>query len=404
MRAFGEQNLTRRALLEFAQSQVRYWPDGHLNAIYPSGQGKRDIPDFTEIYPEWVWQYYLNTGDDDLLSQVYPAVTAIADYVAGFVDPGTGLVTNLAGGDGDYLHGIVDWPPNMRYGYDVGTAARTTENVLAVDVFRRVAQIAAVLARPNAEIANQQALAGRVTRAIGTRLTRPDGVLVDGLDANQSLSHHASQLANALALEYGVVPAADATHVSDYVVRLGNRVGVPTFEDLVYGLHAAGRDDAIIKSLTDPTRPGYAQILAEGATFTWEAWDARTTGDSESHGFGAAVLPALQENILGVTIAAPGATQVDIRTPDLTMTAHGVVATQRGPIQISWTRRRGQFMLTVTIPANMTAAVYVPAPRLNLVRESGHTLRGRPGVMGTRSSHGDVVVTIGSGHYEFQVG
>jgi alpha-L-rhamnosidase len=292
----------------------------------------------------------------------------------------------------------------MRYGYDVGTAARTTENVLAVDVFRRVAQMAAALARPNAEIADQQALAARVTRAIGSRLTRPDGVLVDGLEANRSPSHHASQLANALALEYGVVPAADVTHVSDYVVGLGNRVGVPTFEDLVYALHLSGRDDAIIKSLTDPTRPGYAQILSEGATFTWEAWDARTTGDSESHGFGAAVLPALQEDILGVTIVAPGAAQVEIRTPDLTMTAHGLVATQHGPIQISWTRRRGRFMLAVTIPANMTAAVYVPAPRANLIRESGHTLGGRPGVIATRSSHGVVVVTIGSGHYEFQVG
>ena len=56
MAAFGEQQPTRRALLEFAQSQARYWPDGRLNAIYPSGDGARDIPDFTEIYPEWVWQ------------------------------------------------------------------------------------------------------------------------------------------------------------------------------------------------------------------------------------------------------------------------------------------------------------------------------------------------------------
>ena len=31
MRAFGEQNLSRRALLEFADSQRRYWPDGRMN-------------------------------------------------------------------------------------------------------------------------------------------------------------------------------------------------------------------------------------------------------------------------------------------------------------------------------------------------------------------------------------
>src|ERR1700693_4413553 len=206
----------------------------------------------------------MTTGDRDQLASLYPVVRNISAYVARAIDPHTNLVTNLPGGGGDYLGGIVDWPPNMRYGYDVGTAARTTENVLAVDAFRRVAQMAAALARPNAEIADQQALAARVTRSIATRLTRPDGVLVDGLDANRSPSHHASQLANALALEYDVMPAADITRVSDYVVGLGNRVGVPTFEDLVYGLHAGGRDAAIITALTDPTRPGYAQILAEG--------------------------------------------------------------------------------------------------------------------------------------------
>ena len=69
---------------------------------------------------------------------------------------------------------------------------------------------------------------------------------------------------------------------------------------------------------------------------------------------------------------------------------------------ITWTLRANN--QTVTIPANMTAAVYVPAPRANLIRESGHSLGGRPGIVGTRTSHGVVVVTIGSGHYEFQVG
>ena len=87
MDAFGEQALTRRALLEFAASQARYWPDGRLNAIYPSGQGKRDIPDFTEIYPEWVWRYYLATGDRSLLTAVYPVLRRISDYLAARREP-----------------------------------------------------------------------------------------------------------------------------------------------------------------------------------------------------------------------------------------------------------------------------------------------------------------------------
>ena len=36
--------------------RARYWPDGRVNAVYPNGDGRRDIPDATETYVEWVWQ------------------------------------------------------------------------------------------------------------------------------------------------------------------------------------------------------------------------------------------------------------------------------------------------------------------------------------------------------------
>src|SRR5262249_37527916 len=190
--------------------------------------------------------------------------------------------------------------------------------------------------------------------------------------------------------------------VADHVVSLGSQVGVPTFEDLAYGLHAGGRDDALVTSLTDPTRPGYAMIIAEGATFTWEAWDARTTGDSESHGWGAAIIPPLQEDILGVRIAGPGAAAVDVRTPRLTMSAHGIVSTQRGSVTISWARNAAGFTLDLTVPVNVTATVHVPVPSVDRVRESGRPLDGDPGVANARAAGGEVVVTIGSGHYSFR--
>ena len=86
------------------------------------------------------------------------------------------------------------------------------------------------------------------------------------------------------------------------------------------------------------------------------------------------------------------------------MSARGVVATQRGSIPISWTRGRGQFSLDVTVPANMTASVSVPATRADAVRENGRALDGAPGVMSVRAGAGTVVIEIGSGHYAFRAG
>jgi alpha-L-rhamnosidase len=51
MAGYGERRLTRKAIREFVASQRRYWPDGRLNAVYPNGDGKRDIPDYTEMFP-----------------------------------------------------------------------------------------------------------------------------------------------------------------------------------------------------------------------------------------------------------------------------------------------------------------------------------------------------------------
>ena len=138
MHAFGEQALNWQALRDFARSQARYWPDGRVNAVYPNGDGARDIPDFTELLPG-VGLAVLPARR--AIGRRWPRCTrssrASPPTSLRAVDGQTGLVTRLPGGSGDYQYGIVDWPPAMRYGYDVGTAARdTTANALAVERVR----------------------------------------------------------------------------------------------------------------------------------------------------------------------------------------------------------------------------------------------------------------------------
>jgi alpha-L-rhamnosidase len=405
MVAFGERALTWQALRDFAASQRRYWPDGRVNAVYPNGDGKRDIPDFTEVYVEWVWRAWLTTGDREQLAALYPVTKRISDYIAAAIDGSTGLVTNLPGGSDEYEHGIVDWPPNMRYGYDMATVARTTVNVLAAELFTRVAQMGETLHRPRAEVDVERARAGSVTAAIRARLDRGDGVLVDGLEADGSKSPHASQQANAYALAYDIVPAARVRTVASYVADLGNATGVDIFANLLDGLHRAGRDDALVAAITDPDRPGYAQILRKGATFTWESWDARETGDSESHGWGAAVLSVLQRDLLGVTVAQPGAAAIDVRPPNGGITsASGTVPTQRGPVKVSWHRTGTRFDLSLTVPANVFATVHVPATRVDHVLAGGTEVGRIDGVVAARASDGEVVLTLGGGRYTLRVG
>src|SRR5205085_6680129 len=97
----------------------------------------------------------------------------------------------------------------------------TRLNVLGVNVFRVVADIATALGRPAPDIAQQRSRQTSLTTAINAKLTRPDGTYVDGLAANGAQVKTAAQETNACALLYGVVPGTSVAAVVQYVARAG---------------------------------------------------------------------------------------------------------------------------------------------------------------------------------------
>ncbi len=407
MRAYGDQNLTWQALRDFARSQARFWPDGRINDCYPDGNGAEDIPDFTELYPEWVWRYYQNTGDRPTVVGLYPVVKRISDYIWAAIDPSTGLVTNLPGGGTDYQNGLVDWPPESRHGYDMDTAARTTVNILGVNALARIGQIAE-LAGDGSGASAQSARAATLRNAINARLTRPDGVYVDGLKASGAQSSHVSQQANGLALCYGVVPTGFLSAVADFTTSLGIALGPDHGMELLRGLHAAGRDADIAHVLTDRTIPGWARILASGGTFTWEDWEPTDLdGDSMSHGWGSSALVAMQEALLGVALQSPqgedDTTALEVRPPAILSEAAGLVPTTAGPVSAAWRRSGGTVTLSLDVPANASATVVLPGSSAERVLENGTPVTRAAGVTVVGQAGGLITLAVGSGSYRFVV-
>ena len=95
MRVHAEHNLTVQALRDFARSQKRFWPDGRVSDIYPTGYGAQSYASFTALYPEWVWRYYLSTGDVAGLETLYPTLERLSEYLWRWVRTETGLLTGL---------------------------------------------------------------------------------------------------------------------------------------------------------------------------------------------------------------------------------------------------------------------------------------------------------------------
>ncbi|MFK0008582.1 family 78 glycoside hydrolase catalytic domain [Paenarthrobacter sp. NPDC090520] len=367
MALFGERHFTAKALREFAASAGRYWASpeerGRYNAVYPNGDGKRDIPDFSLMMPEWVEEYHRHSGDDALVEELLPCLVDSADYVLRHIPvdgPTAGLVTNLGGGSGPYLHGIVDWPAPGRFGYDMDCAARTTVNAQAWSVLDVVSRLCAT-----AERERDSARFAAAAAALGARFNdalRVDGVMVDGLHADGRPSLNASQHATSFPLSLGITPPEHAAKDAERLAGMGMRQGPMTVHRLFRALLAEGRVDAVLDLLTDATQPGWARQLEAGASFTWEAWDlVEGTDYSQSHAWSASVVREIFEYLLGVRITAPGAAAVVIQTPVCRLErAEGTIPTERGPVRVSWRRTPDGTELDYSAPAGVKVDVILP--------------------------------------------
>ncbi|MGN7151018.1 family 78 glycoside hydrolase catalytic domain [Arthrobacter sp. SAFR-179] len=368
MALFGEHAFTAQALREFAWSACRYWSageeKGRYNAVYPNGDGKRDIPDFSLMLPEWAEEYHLRTGDLALARELLPHLRDTADYALRHIPakgPTAGLVTNLGGGSGPYLHGIVDWPAPGRFGYDMECAAKTTVNAQAYSALVSTARLCG--AAGDEEAASRYAAAARALAAgVRTRL-RVNGVMVDGLHADGTPSSHASQHATSFPLSLGIIEPTCAAADAARIAGMGMRQGPMTVHRLVRALLGQGMTDAVLNLLTNKDQPGWARLLDRGATFTWEAWDLADGSDySQSHAWSASVLKEILEHLLGVRFSMPGGSEVLIEPPLCRLEhACGSVPVGNGYVHAGWQRRGGQVELECTIPPGVTATVRLPA-------------------------------------------
>jgi alpha-L-rhamnosidase len=367
MAAFGERALTRRTLNEFIQSMEQYWDSaqdkGRVNAVYPNGDGARDIPDFTQMYLVWVWAYYMQTGDKDFLHNHYAQLKSVADYCQRHTHSNTGLVHNLTGGGGPYQYGIVDWPPSMRYGYDMDTEVRTVINVLAYADYEVVAKIAETFGY-DADFEHYKGLAHALRASINRQLLNADGVYADGLHSDGRQSSHVSQHANMLPLALGIVPEQNRQAVLQAIKDRKMSVGMVTVMWLVQALGEANEGEHLLDLYTRWDWDGWAKSLAKDATCTWESWDADKGGGlSLSHPWGAVGLCGIQQYVLGVKPLTPQYEKVQIKPLAFgnTLTrASGKVPTERGAIEVGWERVEGRFELTVTLPVNVQATIWMP--------------------------------------------
>jgi len=173
---------------------------------------------------------------------------------------------------------------------------------------------------------------------------------------------------------------------------------------LLFTLADHGRSDVAYRLLLNETYPSWGYMLSKGATTWWERWNG-DTGDpamnSYNHYAFGSVIAWVYRYAAGIdaTLEAPGFKeivihpQLDSRMP----AARAEYDSVYGKIASDWKGTpSGPFSLRVTIPANTSAKVFLPAIAGAHVTESGRPIK-------TQSEGGAAVIRIGSGTYNFEV-
>jgi len=222
--------------------------------------------------------------------------------------------------------------------------------------------------------------------------------------------------ANLLPLYFGICPDSLKEKVFANIyhkIRVESKDHISTgligTQYLMRGLTEYDNTNLAFTLASNTTYPSYGYMAANGATTIWELWNGNTADpgmNSQNHVMMLGdLLIWYYENLAGIrTDKTNVGFKNIIMKPSLPDNLHFVNASYKsmhGLINSNWKKNDKTFEWTVSIPANTSAIVYIPARSLNDVMESGKELSKADGVQSVKWENGLAIVQIGSGQYDF---
>lgn len=339
--SFGDTALARQMWREIARSQHE---DGITNCFAPGDLGPcTPIPSFCLIWILSIWDYYLYTGDKDLVAELYPNVKKALKWFAGYTND-MGLASHLP------YWMFIDWAD-----VDIRGAV-TSLNCFLAGALNDAAKMAKLIGKDD-EAKKHSAAAAKLTTAINRHLFDAErGVYVD-CHCDGEPSGVVSEQSNSVAVVFGVAPREAWPRLLDYIHSPENQVvraGSPYFSFYVLqALWQAGRKERALEYI----RGKWGDMLAKGATTCWEQWNQ---DHSLCHGWSGGPGMDLPAEILGIRPLSPGFRKFQVAPEPFGLEwAEGAVPTPRGLIEVHWKRGNG-FALSVTAPKGTTAVVRLP--------------------------------------------
>jgi len=342
---------------------------------------------------------YDQYGDRRVLELFYPAMKQWIEHERGYLQDGLMPKDQYA-----------DWcvPPEDPKLIHSKDPARVTNPTLIATAYyyhllRLAARYARMLDRP-ADAAGYDALAEEGNAAFQKRFLKPATGVYD----------NATQTSSILPLFFNLAPPgnraallASLVNNIDHVTHGHVGTGLVGAQFLMRTLTENGRSDLAYEIATQPTYPGWGYMVSKGATTVWELWNGDTAEPSMNSGNHVMQIGDLAvwmyEYLAGIRPdpANPGFRHVLIHpypAGDLTF-VRASHQSMYGKIATSWKRDGGAFTLSVAIPPNTSATVWMPAKDAASVTESGRPTARARGVKFLRTEGDSTLFELESGDF-----
>jgi alpha-L-rhamnosidase len=371
--------------------------NGYAN-VAPKVFNGSGVPGWSDAGVIVPWMTYLHTGDRRMLEENFEIAQRSIDQFANANPSGLRVIKK----------GFGDW---LAPGYPAGKAP-TPLALIATAYFARstelVAQMAEVLGKPEIA-AKDRALLETIKTAFQKEFITPDGKVSSE-----------EQTAYLLALGFDLVPTElrpqTIQHLAQAIADKDNHLstgflGTPLLAPV---LSDSGLSELAYKVVLQDTYPGWLFSVKNGATTIWERWDSWTPDkgfnkdgmNSFNHYAYGSVVGWFYDTIGGLKLdASSPAWKHFVIAPTSgggLKSAKASVETPYGRAASDWKIQGDRFDLAVTIPANTSATVHVPAKDSNAVTESGQPANKANGVKFLRFENGKAIYEVGSGTYQFE--
>jgi alpha-L-rhamnosidase len=226
--------------------------------------------------------------------------------------------------------------------------------------------------------------------------------------SDTGLYGNGSQTSLSCALYQGLVEPADKGRVLSNLVAAVEKcnshidTGILGAKYLLNALLENGRADVAYRIASQKDLPSWGWWIEQGATTLWENWNG---SESRNHIMYGDISAWFYKALAGINLdpAAPAFKHIIIK-PNVVRgltSAEASYDSARGRIVSDWEVKKGRLKLTVKVPANTTATVWVPTTDPSAVIEGGWPAMKAEGVKDFRIEAGRAVLEVGSGTYHF---